>query len=224
MKRLAQLLAAEGRLREMDNRLADAAHSYADAIRFGNEIGHGGYIINRLIGIACEAYGGTGLAKVAPKLECDEVRPIITELEKLETARITWAEVSANETKFTRYQLMHTPNPMTWITGQWQLRSTRQGAERRHNSAVAHSRLLMVELALRCYQSEQGSAPQNLEQLVPKYLTSVPEDPFSGQPLSYQPQGTNWVLTSVGPKQKGAAVVFPSEPVSTGPITFNSRW
>ncbi len=34
MKQLVQLLAAEGRLREMDYRLADAAQTYLDGIRF----------------------------------------------------------------------------------------------------------------------------------------------------------------------------------------------
>jgi hypothetical protein len=34
LKQLAQVLVAEGRLMEMDNRLADAAQSYVDTIRF----------------------------------------------------------------------------------------------------------------------------------------------------------------------------------------------
>jgi hypothetical protein len=72
MKQLAQLLAAEGRLREMDNRLADAAQSYVDAIRLGKEMSRGGFIINRLVGIACEAIGGTPLSKLVPKLNPQE--------------------------------------------------------------------------------------------------------------------------------------------------------
>src|SRR5207247_10527845 len=48
LKRLVQLLAAEGRLREMDNQLADAAQCYVDAIHFGSQISRGGFIIDRL--------------------------------------------------------------------------------------------------------------------------------------------------------------------------------
>src|SRR5438270_12491601 len=55
MKQLVELLAAEGRLREIENRPADAARSYTDAIRFGNEMSRGGFLINRLVGIACES-------------------------------------------------------------------------------------------------------------------------------------------------------------------------
>jgi hypothetical protein len=34
---------------------------------------------------------------------------------------------------------------------------------------------------------------------VPKYLQRVPSDPFSGHPLVCRPQGTTWLLYSVGP-------------------------
>src|ERR1041385_3366359 len=63
MKRLAQLLAAEGRLKEMDNQPGQAASSYIDAIRLGNEMSRGGFLITRLVGIACEAIGYQPLAK-----------------------------------------------------------------------------------------------------------------------------------------------------------------
>lgn len=60
-KQMAQLLAAEGRLAELDGRLSDAARSYLDAMRFGNEISRNGFVINRLVGIACSAIGSVPL-------------------------------------------------------------------------------------------------------------------------------------------------------------------
>jgi len=54
---LVQLLAAEGRLRQRDHQPAYAARSYVDAIRYGNEMSRGGFIIIRLVGAACEAIG-----------------------------------------------------------------------------------------------------------------------------------------------------------------------
>ena len=41
-----------------------------------------------------------------------------------------------------------------------------------------------------------------LEELVPAYLATVPEDPFSGQPLRYRLEGTAFVLYSVGQDQQ----------------------
>jgi hypothetical protein len=51
---------------------------------------------------------------------------------------------------------------------------------------------------LRCYEYEQGHAPNDLDQLVPNYIQRVPSDPFSDRPLIYRPQGTDWLVYSVG--------------------------
>ena len=198
LKSLVRLLAEEGRLAEMENRYVDAARSYLDAIRFGNETSRGGFIITRLVGVACEAIGGSPLAKLVPKLEPDEAQSVITVLEKVDAARVTWEEVRRNESRFSRYQLRKGFNPILWAITRWQhWRSVQRGATR-HKRIVARERLLTAELALRCYRSEQGRAPTALEQLVPKYLQRAPSDPFSGHPLVYRPQGANWLLYSVG--------------------------
>ena len=199
MKRLVQLLAAEGRVREMENQPAAAARSYIDAIRFGNEMSRSGFIITRLVGIACETIGYTPLAKLASKLTPDEARAVLTALDKLDTGRVTWAEVQQGERRFMRYQIRKQVNPIMWVMGWWQSRQAVQKSETKHKAVVARERLLAVELALRCYQSEQGHPPARLDDLVTNYLSHVPQDPFSGQPLSYRAQGTNWLLYSVGP-------------------------
>ena len=92
-KRLAQLLAAEGRLSEMDDDPAAAALIYAEIIHFGNETSRGGLVIHRLSGIACEAIGCSPLAKLVPTLSCEQARPVIIELDKIDSARVTWDEV-----------------------------------------------------------------------------------------------------------------------------------
>lgn len=198
MKRLVQLLAAEGRLREMEDRPGEAARSYVDAIRFGNEMSRGGFLITRLVGVACEAIGYAPLAKSVQKLSCEDTRTVLTELEKVDAGRVTWAEVLRSEQCYVRYQLKGGMNPIMWVWGWWQSRGSKEKAEAKHKMVIAHERLLMTELSLRCYQSEQGRAPTGLEQLVPKYLQRVPSDPFSRHPLVCRPQGTNWVLYSVG--------------------------
>ena len=228
LKRLVQLLAAEGRLREMDNQLADAAQCYVDAIHFGSQMSRGGFIINRLVGIACEATGDIALSKLAPKLKCQETQPVIAELEKTENAEVTWAEVQRNEDRIVQYELSKGFNPITWVMIRWQGRPVRQRAEVKHKRVAAHLRLLIVELAVRCYQAEQGRAPASLEQLVPKYLRRVPSDPFNGRPLVYRPQGSNWVLYSVGEngvddggRRVGRSV---SGTVTSGDIFFDSPY
>jgi hypothetical protein len=164
MKRLVHLLAAEGRLREKENQPAEAARSYVDALRYGNGMSRGGFLITRLVGIACEAIGYAPLAKLAPKLNPDEARAVPRDLEKLDAGHVTWAEVKQSERRFMRYQMR-------------------------------------------------------------KYLSYVPEDPFSGQPLVYRAQGTNWLLYSVGPD----GVDDGGKPVGRGlggkgDLYFDSPW
>jgi hypothetical protein len=124
-----------------------------------------------------------------------------------------------------RYQLYHGGSLFSLVKNLRQTLRSRERGEIRHNRVVAHRRLLIAELAARCSLSDQGQPPVALKQLVPKYLARVPLDPFSSRPLIYHPQGTNWLLYSVG--QDG--VDDGGKPVSKGlsgkgDIFFDSPW
>jgi len=226
MRMVSLLLSAEGRLAEIENRTADAARSDIDAIRFGNEISRGGLMIHRLIGIGCERSGATQLVKLVPKLNCKQAHPIILELEKIDQARVNWDEVLSVEKAFTRYTLRG--NPINQLSLWWAIQGTRKTAKEKHNSAVAHLRLIIAELALRCYQADQARTPAGMQELVPKYLQRVPLDPFSGQPLIYRGKGTNWLLYSVGVDRMddgGQPVGRPMpDSVTRGDLFFDSPW
>jgi hypothetical protein len=224
-KQIAQLLAAEGRLAELDGRLDDAARSYLDAIRCGNEISRNGFVINRLVGVACSAIGSIPLAKLTPKLECEQLKPIIAELDKLDQATVTWKETMRAEGVFMRRELRKTPNPIAWIPLWWQSRKAIEGAEVTHLRAVARLRLLETELALRCCLAEQAAPPKQLAELVPNYTQSVLQDPFSKQPLVYRVQGTNWLLYSIGPDRKDdGGTPAGRRTAGKGDLLFDSAW
>lgn len=199
LKSLAKVVSAEGRLAEMENRPADAARSYVDAIRLGSEMSRGGLMMNRLVGIACEGIGSIHLVKLLPKLNCEQVRPLVADLEKIDETTVPWSEVVQNENHFARAQLGNYPNPIKLLSDLWQARDTRRASAERHDLAATHMRLLIVELALRAYRCDQGKEPGSLTELVPKYLHSLPTDPFSGKSLIYRTTGTNWLLYSLGP-------------------------
>lgn len=198
MKRLVQLLAAEGRLRELDNQPFAAAHSYLDAMRFGNEISRGGFLITRLVGIACEAIGRAALAKLVPSLSLPEARQVLAELEKMDGNRVSLDEVMRGERRYSYHAFRRLGNPIILVQSLWNLRPAKQRATERHNRNLALGRLLAAELALRCYLADKARSPARLEDLIPDYFSSVPQDPFSGQAMVYRPQGTNWLLYSIG--------------------------
>jgi hypothetical protein len=60
----------------------------------------------------------------------------------------------------------------------------------------------MTALALRLYRKENGRYPENLQQLVPKYLPSVPIDPYDGKPLRYRKLQKGFKVWIVGGNRK----------------------
>ncbi len=198
LKRLAQLLAAEGRLAEMENRPGDAARSYAEAICLGNETSRGGLLIHRLVGVAMEAIGGNRLARLIPELNGEQSRVPLRLLDDMDRRAVTWDEVMRDEHRFAAHQLRKLPGFMANIVSIWTSRAARAKAQKKHETTVAIVRLTTLELALRCYQADNSGLPATLQELVPKYVSHVPSDPFTGEPLMYKVQGTNWLVYSAG--------------------------
>jgi hypothetical protein len=226
--RLANLLEAEGRLREIDDRLADALQSYVDSIRLGSAMSRGGFVLHRLVGCACEADAFIQLSRLVPTLEPKEARWLIAELEKIDSAGVAWDEVRRNEYRFHHEQPSEGPELTKYVMKQWESRPALQVAERRHNQIAARLRLLAAALAVRCYQSEQSHKPTELKQLVPEYLQRVPLDPFSGRQIIYRLEGSNWLLYSVGEDSvddggEPAAKAVPGN-VPKGDLFYNSPY
>jgi hypothetical protein len=81
--------------------------------------------------------------------------------------------------------------------------------------------------ALEAYSAVEGRYPDDLEQLVPRELSSVPEDPWSpGNPLRYSPPPGNpagRILYSVGPDRLDQRGV-PRDPVTgAGDLVYPVR-
>ncbi len=227
LKSLANLLSAEGRLAEMENRWPDAARSYIDSMRLGTAMSRGGLIVNRLVGIACEAMGSIRLVRLISKLDCDQMRPLVSQLEQIDRSTVTWREVIVNENRFARGQLGSYPNPIRLVSDWLHARKVSESAEEKHDLAAAHLRLLTTELALRRYRCDHGNAPVSLQHLLPKYFERMPSDPFSSRPLVYRPTGTNWVLYSIGPDRiddAGKPVLRTKAGQRMGDLRYDSAW
>jgi hypothetical protein len=60
-------------------------------------------------------------------------------------------------------------------------------------------RNLHLAFALAAYHRDHGRYPAELDELAPKYLEKVPDDLFSGNPLTYRLEDKGYLLYSVGP-------------------------
>ena len=65
-----------------------------------------------------------------------------------------------------------------------------------HNNA--RLRTVRVGLAIERYRLANGKLPENLAELVPAYLDTVPKDPFDGQELRYKRIEKGYVVYSIG--------------------------
>lgn len=64
--------------------------------------------------------------------------------------------------------------------------------------ALALSRLLAVDLAIRSWNAAVGSYPRGLSQLSPELLPTIPRDPFTGSEFVYRANGGSFLLYSLG--------------------------
>jgi hypothetical protein len=64
--------------------------------------------------------------------------------------------------------------------------------------AATQLELTKLGFALAAYRAEKGSYPAKLADLTPKYVATVPKDPFNDQDLHYTQQGEGYLLYSVG--------------------------
>ena len=187
MKRLAQALAAERRLAEMENRSGDAVKSYLDAIRLGNKSARGGILIDQLVGIAIEAIGTSYLQKLIDQLDTKSCRESATTLETLDAQGQTWNEVIQQEQAWARRAYPRVGYQLTALMMHNTLKKAYQSAEQKFKKQEMKTRQLLIDLASRAYELDKGHRPANLSDLVPDYLKAIPQDPLTGKNMVYLP-------------------------------------
>lgn len=62
----------------------------------------------------------------------------------------------------------------------------------------AKQRILSLALRIEQYRSENNQVPQNLDQLIPSYIETIPNDPFDGQPIRYKQTEAGYTIYSIG--------------------------
>lgn len=184
-KALDMVLESEGRLAEMEHRTNDALKIYLEAIRFSHESSRGGFKINAVVGEHCEAGGLIRLRQLMNGLDAAQCREAVKALETMEEKREPIAEVLARDAKWwhnhasLRDNLKFIPtlakdpslNPMNYSP---------EELEKNTKERQRQARQLIIDLAARCYELEKGAHPKTTADLVPAYLKSIPQDPFTG--------------------------------------------
>jgi hypothetical protein len=65
-------------------------------------------------------------------------------------------------------------------------------------TSIAYLRTSIAAIAIERFRLAHGQLPKNLNELVPQFLSAVPNDPFDGQPLRYHLLDKGYVIYSIG--------------------------
>ncbi len=174
IKRLSQLLSAEGRLAEAEERFVDAARVHLDNVRFGHLSANGGLMIEKLLGVAVENLGLGGLERIIGKLDTRQVREIIQVLEDIDERVLSASVFIASDRQWAR----KTVGLFHWLE-EWMMRKTIAATGQKFTAKVqaadTRRRQLLLNLAKRVHELETGRPPVRLEDMVPSILRVLPK-------------------------------------------------
>jgi hypothetical protein len=168
-----------GELAQLEHRPADAASNYLVAVKIGVRVIHGGDIIDSMDGMACEGVGEEHLMKLIPELDAQQSRYVIHELQQVQAERDSWDQIVDDENRWALARRKGITALPMYVIAKIEGRSTRERISRRYANQLQWTSQLIAKLATRAYTLEKGQPPPRWSDLVPSYLESVPNVPFS---------------------------------------------
>jgi hypothetical protein len=183
LRRLGEAFAAEGRLAELENRPGAAADSYVDLMRLGAATGHGGILIDAMVGCAIESIGSTGLQKFVNQSDAKTCRETAAALETLDAVRPSWPDVLQQEDNWIR-RTFGARSVLVEFVYHRQMKRNGPKAQRVFQAEQLKARRLMIDFASRAYELDKGHPPVSAADLVPEYLKAVPKNPSTGKNLN----------------------------------------
>ena len=187
LKRLTQAFVMEGRLAEMEGRPEAAARSYLDTIRLGTESPRGGVLIDQLVGIAISGIGISHLQSIVAQLDAKSCRQTTAALATLDAQAQTWEEIMQAETTWSRRTYTGLRYEIMRLMGGKSLKAALIKAKLKFDEEQLKSRQLILQLAARAFTLEKGRPPVNAADLVPDYLKTIPQDPFTRTNIVFPP-------------------------------------
>lgn len=183
LRTLAQAFAAEGRLAELEKRPGAAADSYVDLMRLGAATGHGGILMDAMVGTAIESIGTAGLQTFVNQTDAKTCRETAAALEALDAVRPSWQDVLRQEDNWIR-RTFGARSVLVEFVYHRQMKRNGPKAQRVFQAEQLKARRLMIDFASRAYELDKGHRPASAAELVPEYLKAVPKHPVTGKDLN----------------------------------------
>lgn len=202
IREVARAFADEGVLAQLEGRTNAAAQSYLDGLRFAHESARGGLMIERLVGLACQAIAMQRMERVIESLEAVELNAVLTQWNEIAARREPVETLLESEYAWRRHTGSSLKSLWTRLVYSRMFRDPEAKFLLRARRLQAEADLDRLGAAIRLHRLDQGKLPTRLEELVPRYLPSVPIDPFSGRPMIYRIETNTFVLYSLGPDKR----------------------
>jgi len=183
IKQLAQAMVAAGRLTEKEGRNQDAAEAYLQVMHLGTEADRGGVIIDGMVGIAVESLGAAQLQPLSAGLDAKSARATAAALEGIDRHRENWEEIIQQENNWSRRTFTGVSYTMQRLMSRNTLNQVISTVQPKYLKQENKTRQLIIILAARAYTLDKGFPPTGVSDLVPDYLSAVPQDPFTGKDM-----------------------------------------
>jgi hypothetical protein len=194
---LCRSLQAEAKLAATGGDHDRAADFAAAIVRLSDMLGRGGMNVDSLVSLGLRRVGYQELHEISGQLSSQKLREVQQSLQKSIAEREDSAARRARNADFNeRIYGWHMWLENVQHFGMDPDSETR--AETMHLQLdLMINLLLQAELAVRRFTIDEGRLPRNLDELVPRYATTMPADSYS-QPLRYRIEGDGYVLYSIG--------------------------
>ncbi|REJ70134.1 MAG: hypothetical protein DWQ31_02655 [Planctomycetota bacterium] len=183
-----------------EDRMDDVAETGALLIRVGRAIGDGGLPLEYFVGNGFEDLGRGILSRYRIRFQERQKQHVFSQLQEVCSARETLDEIVARE----RIYMLRVDNwqlRLLAIADEWTGGAYLGGPRFREvwTEQLAYDRLLLTTFAVELFRDRHDEVPPELSDLVPEYLSEVPEDPFGPGQLVYQRLGSaDYLLYSRG--------------------------
>lgn len=206
-----------------------AMRRHLEQIQLSQVASQGGWYADYLFASMYATQGAKGLRSVLDRLDFEQCK-IVAEV--LGTVEERWEPMSLvtdrEEAEWwnTRGWVSRVRIVVAWLQGDSPpYLASFQAFEESRTRLRTILRLLQVEVGLRRFEMDHSDHPTRLSELAPRYLPSVPDDPYDGQPLRYKRLKAGHRLYSVGPNivDNGGQVVSTLDALSEGDF-FLEAW
>ena len=178
-RKIADALAIEGKLADLENRPWDAAIRYLESMKLGADLARGGLGIDALLAAAAEAWGVMQIVTEIPKLNAEQSRALIHELAGLEATREPFEKILIREKMWSSRQgtLVERMKDSAEQLVTHSDTKMMEGVRSKYNQERRRVAQLEVDLARHAFELERGRKSTGWNDLVPSYLKTIPSFP-----------------------------------------------